>query len=352
MEEFSRASSLAKFAEFCTASGLDPLAMLQRAGLPTDTLAHPESLISYQRMALLLENCASESGNPLFGLEFGLHQGTAVFGQLLYLVKNAHTVGESLDELARYYHLHSSSGSVKVEVHNKLAIFEYSPMLRQGIPARQAIELAIAVGKKLLKMLLGNLWQPHAVHFQTAAGASPQTYVRLLGMAPHFNSTRNAWVFDAALLDAPLSNADPMLHELMRAHIDQLDELAPKELPAYVCHLLRNFLPHGKVTVDFIADYMMVSSRSLQRMLMEEGTSFQALLNETRQAVATRYLKESNMSLTQLAGVLGYADLASFSKAFQRWFAVSPRQWREQHGSPVATKRAARQQRAPGWLRR
>lgn len=352
MEEFCRASSLAMFAEFCTASGLDPQIMLEQAGLPSDTLAHPDSLISYQRMALLLENCASESSNPLFGLEFGLHQGTAVFGQLLYLVKNAHTVGESLEELSHYYHLHSSSGSVKVEVHKKLAILEYSPMLRQGIPARQAIELAIAVGKKLLKMLLGNHWHPHGVHFQTAAGASPQTYVRLLGATPHFNSDRNAWVFDAALLDAPLSNADPMLHELMRAHIDQLDELAPKEMSSYVGHLLRNFLPNGKVTIDFIADYMMVSSRSLQRMLMDEGTNFQTLLNQTRQEVATRYLKESNMSLTQLAGLLGYADLASFSKAFQRWFAMSPRQWREKHGYPATAKHLARQKKAPGWLRR
>lgn len=352
MEEFSRASSLALFDEFCAISGLDPQAMLKKAGLPADTLAHPETLVSYQRMALLLENCAVDSGKPLFGLEFGLHQGTAVFGQLLYLIKNAKTVGESLQELAGYYHLHSSSGSVKIEVHKKLAILEYSPMLRQGIPARQAIELAIAVGKKLLKTLLGNQWQPHAVHFQTAAGASPQAYIRLLGATPHFNSSRNAWIFDAALLNAPLSNADPALHELMRSHIDQLDELTPKELPAYVCHLLRNFLPNGKVTIDFIADYMMVSTRSLQRMLMDEGTSYQALLNETRQAVATRYLKESNMSLTQLAGLLGYADLASFSKAFQRWFAMSPRQWREKHGKQAASQRLARQQRAPGWLRR
>ncbi|MFV8784041.1 AraC family transcriptional regulator [Microbulbifer sp. SA54] len=352
MEEFSRASSLALFDEYCMTCGLDPQAMLTDAGLPADTLSHPESLISYQRMALLLENCAIESGNPLFGLEFGLHQGTAVFGQLLYLVKNAQTVGESLKELAHYYHLHSSSGAVKVSVHNKLAILEYSPMLRKGIPARQAIELAMAVGKRLLKMLLGNQWQPQAVHFQTAAGASPQSYVRLLGTTPHFNSAHNAWVFDAALLDAPLSNADATLHELMRAHIEQLDELAPKELPAYVCHLLRNFLPNGKVTIDFIADYMMVSARSLQRMLMEEGTSFQALLNETRQAVATRYLKESQMSLTQLAGLLGYADLASFSKAFQRWFGMSPRRWREENGNRKTAQRLARQQRTPGWLRR
>ncbi|HEY8570126.1 AraC family transcriptional regulator [Microbulbifer sp.] len=351
MEEFSRASSLVMFDELCVASGLDPQLMLDNAGLPADTLAHPDNLISFQRMALLLDDCARESGNPLFGLELGLRQGTAVFGQLLYLVKNANTAGESLAELARYYHLHSSSGVVKLEVHDKLAFLEYTPVLREGIPSRQAIEHGVAVGWQLLKMLLGRQWNPRALYLQTAAGASAHRYARLLRTAPHFNSDRNAWVFDAALLAAPLSDADPALHALMQAHIEKLDELAPKELPEFVSHLLRNLLPNGQVSLDYVADYMMLGTRTLQRMLTEEGTSFQALLNETRQAEAARYLKESDISLTQLAGLLGYADLATFSKAFQRWFGMSPRQWRQANGRPGSARKLARERRRPTWLR-
>ncbi|WP_428819750.1 AraC family transcriptional regulator [Microbulbifer sp. MCCC 1A16149] len=352
MEDFSRASSLVLFDEACRAAGLDEQTMLEKAGLPVDILTQPESMISYQRMALLLDDCAQVSGNPLFGLELGLRQGTAVFGQLLYLLKNAHTVGESLAELARYYHLHSSSGTVKVEIHNKLAFLEYTPVLREGIPSRQAIEHGVAVGWQLLKMLLGNNWNPRGLYLQTAAGASTRSYTRLLRTAPQFSSDRNAWVFDAALLEAPLSDADPALHALMQAHIDKLDALAPKELPAFVSQLLRNLLPSGKVSLDYVADYMMLGTRSLQRMLMEEGTSFQALLNETRQAVASRYLKESDISLTQLAALLGYADLATFSKAFQRWFGVSPRQWRQANAAPSDTaKKLARERRRPSWLR-
>ncbi|WP_078083798.1 AraC family transcriptional regulator [Microbulbifer mangrovi] len=351
MEEFSRASSLVLLDEACHAAGLDVQVMLGQAGLPGDILAQPENMISYQRMALLLDDCARASRDALFGLRLGLLQGTAVFGQLLYLVKNANTVGESLAELARYYHLHSSSGAVKLEVQNKLAILDYTPVLREGIPSRQAIEHAVAVGRQLLKMLLGSNWTPGSLYLQTAPGASARSYLRLLGTSPHFNSDRNAWTFDAVLLDAPLSDADPTLHALMQVHIDKLDELAPKELPGFVSQLLRDLLPSGKVSLDYIAAYMLLGARSLQRMLMEEGTSFQALLNETRQAEATRYLKESDISLTQLSGLLGYADLATFSKAFQRWFGVSPRQWRQANSESGANRSSVRARRRPSWLR-
>jgi len=100
MTDFSRASSLALFNEYCLQSGLDSTNMLKAARLPADTLANPESLIPYSRFLNLLDLCAEKSGNPLFGLEYALYQGVAIFGPLFYLIRNARTVGESLQELA------------------------------------------------------------------------------------------------------------------------------------------------------------------------------------------------------------------------------------------------------------
>lgn len=72
---------------------------------------------------------------------------------------------------------------------------------------------------------------------------------------------------------------------------------------------------------------MRVSPRSLQRHLAQQHTSFQTLLDDTRQTMALRYLEESGMSLLQLTEVLGYANQSAFSRALQRWFGLSPRQW-------------------------
>src|SRR5690554_440899 len=238
MTQFSRASSLARFDEFALKNGLDYKRMLEDAGLPADVLAHPESLISYQRIERLLNLCATSSGNSLFGLEYGLYQGVDIFGPLLYLLKNAQTVEESLAELARYYHLHSSGALVTIEQHGRLVIMSYRPALDSSAQSRQVIELAIGVGKQLLHVLLGKRWQPNSVQLQTAPGADTQAYRRLLGQIPQFNSETNGCVLDAALLKTPLSEADPQLHKLMRQHMDKLDAMPLKELPAYVQHLI------------------------------------------------------------------------------------------------------------------
>lgn len=349
--DLTRASALAQFDEFCAKYDLDHLEMLRRAKLPSDILEQPESLFAYSRLAILLENCAQKADHPLFALEYGVFQGAAVFGRLLYLLKNAETVGESLNGLIEYFHFHSNGGRLAATVEGKMVIINYEPILPEGTPSRQVAELAVGIGKALLKMLLGSQWSPFGVHFRHGPGSSPKGYSRILGLPPQFNSTINGWVFDARLLELPLSDSDPKLHSLMREHLEKMDELSPRELPDYVQHLMKTFLPNGRVTIDQLADYMMLSARSLQRYLNDEGTSFQTLLDTTRQSMAERYLLESSISLTQLAGILGYSDLAAFSRAFQRWYGVSPRQWRKNKGIVSSTRLLSRRAQMPDWLR-
>ncbi|MGH8435860.1 MAG: AraC family transcriptional regulator [Pseudomonas sp.] len=330
MTYLTRASALSGFHEFAAGKALKPAVLLREAGLPSDILEQPDSLISYRRFALLLELCAQASDNPSFGLQFGLHQGVGIFGSLLYLVRNAKNVGEALHDLGQYFHIHNNAAEVVVQLQEDHALLCYSSQVEDLPGNRQLSELAIGVGHQLMRTLLGSRWQPSAVLFQHAPLAPPSTYRRLLGMTPRFNSSFDAWMFDTKLLSVPLSDADLGLHRLMQQHLDTLSGLKSNELPNYVQRLLRNFLPNGRVTVEYIADFMKLSPRSLQRHLAEAGTSFQQLLDQTRQSMTVRYLKESNINLTQLAEILGYADQSAFTRAFQRWYGVSPREWIKQ----------------------
>ncbi|MNT89834.1 HTH-type transcriptional regulator VirS [compost metagenome] len=74
---------------------------------------------------------------------------------------------------------------------------------------------------------------------------------------------------------------------------------------------------------------MHLSTRKLQRQLELEGYTFQDLLTESRQAMACHYLQDSTIKISQLADLLGYADQSAFSRAFQRWHGLSPREWRK-----------------------
>ncbi|MDH4561125.1 AraC family transcriptional regulator [Pseudomonas sp. BN411] len=326
MTSFVRGIALLGFDEFAISQGLDAHAVLAEAGLPTDAL---DGLISGGKFNALLELCARRTGNPLFGLQFGLHQGSQALGGLLYLIQSARTVGDALKALAQYFHVHSSGAELHLERQGDQARFLYEVVDGEAASVRQTVELAMGIGAQLMQSLLGHPWKPNALWLRHPAASEPGAYRRLLGVTPRFGGPVNAWVFDAALLETPLSATDERFQQSARRQLNELARLTVQELPAYVQKLLRQRLHTGHISIEQIAGHMQLSPRTLQRYLQAEGTSFQELLDQTRQAMATRYICDSSIKLTQLAALLGYADLSVFSRAFTRWNGVSPQKWKQ-----------------------
>lgn len=329
MQNFTRASALMGYGELAQQAGLDPEALLRNVGLPVSILEQPDGLIPYSLFLRLLDLSATQSKDPFFGIKLGLHQGITIFGPLLYLVRNAPTVGAALQEFRGYFHLHMGAAVVELERFDNLVQLSYHVLDGHQPGLIQGVELAVGVGKRLLQVLCGEQWQLTAALFEHSPHAPLKDYHHWLGVTPQFNSGANALLFEASLLERPLAAADPVLHSLIRDHLDTLERLSDPELPGYVASLLRNMLDQGRVTVDDVAAYLPISRRTLQRRLAGCGTSFQKVLDQTRQNLARRYLRDSAMQMTQLADLLGYSELSAFSRAFTRWFGTPPSQWRQ-----------------------
>ena len=89
-------------------------------------------------------------------------------------------------------------------------------------------------------------------------------------------------------------------------------------------------LPKGEPSRDDIAKAMRISSRTLQRRLQDENRSFHEVLEDVRRNLAERYLAKTDISLTDVAGLLGFSDQSSFTRAAHRWFDTSPSKIRAQ----------------------
>ncbi len=329
MEDFTRASALAGYGELAGQMGMDPVPLLQAARLPESILQQPDGLIPYSRFLHLLDLSATKSGDRFFGLKLGLYQGISVFGPLLYLIRNVPTVGDALQELRQYFYLHMGAASVDIRRFGDSVQLSYHVFDAAQLGVVQGTELAIGVGMRLMRMLSGDQWSQKAVMFEHSPHSAIKEYQHWLGVSPQFNSSANALLFPGNLLERPLSEADPTLHALIRDHLNSMGRLTNQELPSYVASLLRNLLDQGRVTVDDVAAHMAMSRRTLQRRLASRGTSFQKVLDQTRQSLAQRYLRDSQMQITQLADLLGYSDLSAFSRAFTRWFGMPPSEWRK-----------------------
>jgi AraC-like DNA-binding protein len=95
-------------------------------------------------------------------------------------------------------------------------------------------------------------------------------------------------------------------------------------------------LPHGKPALSATATALDLNVRTLQRRLARAGTSFKQIVDAILWAEAMRLMGSDEMSIGQVAAVLGYSDPAHFTRAFQRWTGKSP----------IAARRAVHRVRA------
>ena len=95
--------------------------------------------------------------------------------------------------------------------------------------------------------------------------------------------------------------------------------------------VILRLLPSGNPTIDKVAQLRGLSVRTLQRRLHDAGISYSELVEEVRYEMACDLLDSSEMRLAAIAKILGYKDPSSFSRAFKRWKAISPLNYRKSH---------------------
>ena len=88
--------------------------------------------------------------------------------------------------------------------------------------------------------------------------------------------------------------------------------------------VLLEALPSGQVSVEAVARRLAVSSRTLQRRLREEHTTFNHVVRSTRERLSRHYLGHTQLSIHEIAYLLGFEEPTSFYRAFQRWTGTTP----------------------------
>jgi AraC-like DNA-binding protein len=99
-----------------------------------------------------------------------------------------------------------------------------------------------------------------------------------------------------------------------------------------VIRILHALVVFPDATLERVAAELSVHPRTLNRRLEADGTSFRALVNETRFSVSRQLLSGTKMEIADIALALGYADPSGFTHAFQRWSGMAPIEWRKQEG--------------------
>ena len=331
-----RASALQGIRPTMEELGGDVDDLLFRTGL-TAADQDPDSWISYRGFLLLLEEAVTATGCSYFGLHLSRHQDIGILGTVGFVMQQAPDLRTALRELAIHFAHHNQGATLSLTVEDNLAQWRFNSKLHGCAPMRQQADLVAGLAVDILRLLRNPNWSPTAIYFPHSAPADTRLYKARFDCPIYFNWDCMVMVFDAAILDETIHEANPHLHRLLEEHLHSLQSSFSEDYCGQIRHLIQQAMSTGDCSIEKVAGFLAISKRSLQRKLKEHNTRYKQLLEEVRFNTARRYLMESSGSLTTLADMLGYAELSVFSNAFRRYHGMSPRNWKKQQISGQLT---------------
>lgn len=173
----------------------------------------------------------------------------------------------------------------------------------------------------LLRQLCGGKFAPREMHITRTLGHERQKLEAFFQTALCDGADSYALFFEREQLESPLRFANPEL----AIQLDAAIELYIVDLGLISEYMLRvrteihRLLETGCVSVEQVAENLCVTTRTLQRRLASESSSYNLLLDQVRQQLAIEYSIAPGASATEIAFRLGFTDSGSFGRSFRRW---------------------------------
>ena len=317
--------------DLAVAKGADRPALLAEAGLDPAGLEDREARLPFDSYVRLMRAAKAATDDPALALHFGEAVDVTELSLVALMSQASESPMEALAQMNRF-------GRLDVEVAADRGD-RYALVPRGGRlwfvdrrPDPNAFpEMTESAFARMFSSARRAGFPDMAVevHFTHAAPAYADEYARIFRVPVVFDSEWNAVAVDERLMSMSFTLQPRYLFDILQQKatglLGELDR--SKAVRGRVEAVLAPLLPGGRANVEAVAGKLGMSRQTLYRRLRAEGTSFEEVLDELRQGLASRAL-EAGRPVAEIAWDLGFADRGAFSRAFKRWTGASPGAWR------------------------
>jgi AraC-like DNA-binding protein len=325
-----RNANLSGFGGLARSLGADPVALLERHAIDPLFIRDPDHFIDCKSFVDLFEYCSTSLNDPLFGLKLAQIQDPDVFGCVAALCRAASTVREAVNSFIDFIPvIHAPDTILELVEGKETAEIRWSVGTDLGLN-KQANYQAALLDLKLLRLVAGPAFRPSYVNLAVDARQRDIAELeRQLGC--RFNKTRSqyAMAFPARVLDQPVASANRLLFKLVGGYLEKVKAAARTSIRDRVEDYIRGALSSRNCSIERCAGKLGVSVRTLQTNLSDAGLHFSDILEKQRIDTARTCLEQENLSLDDVAAMLGYAEQSSFGRAFKRWTGLTPKVYRQ-----------------------
>jgi AraC-like DNA-binding protein len=317
----------------------------RKLGVPADPLMHDahvteedlnpvDGWVRQDVLERLLEHALKHWQDPVVSLRLVMSMEPAMMGLVGYIMQCCPTLLDMHQAIAEFGQLVSTLHTLYMTHEPGAALWCVEVHSNEDFFVRHSEESYLAAWAQLVRRQ-----NPDALlavrfrHSPTLHGNAPHPIYRKAFPCPvSFNQYQSALVLDPQYLNQPLPYADPFIYESLRQQARTMVQKlgAEPRLANRVKDALRQLMARGIISRQAVAGELGISPRHLHRLLQEQGSHYQSILDELRSELAHKYLLQPSSNLEDIALRLGFSNASSFSRWFRQETGITPLDFRRE----------------------
>ena len=311
--------------------GCDADAAFRAAGLNPALLTDSRARYPGAQIAAVWQYADALLADPCFGLDAADAWRPSDYHAVGYAMLASRSIRRAIERLVRYFRIINDVAGFTVAVTpQSLTVTFVPPASGPPLPATlEQARWALILG--VCRSIHDGPLDPVEVRLQQPAPSCAARIEAFFHCPMRFAAPAGSMTFDREAAEKPLVTANRELAAANdRIAVDYLARLQRDDLLSRVKVAVLDHLPSGAPSDEDVAKALHLSTRTLQRKLRDQGTTFSDTVGAVRRELAEAYVRDRTLTLTEIGYLLGFGDTSSFSRAFKRWTGAAPSSYRAQ----------------------
>jgi AraC-like DNA-binding protein len=311
--------------------GLDTDAMLEDVGIDLKAAVREDHRVPHSAVDRVWQLAVEATGDPCIGLHIVDDMNPAVYRSLGVALLCSSSLRDFCQRFERFFAVISTLETVSFEEGREYAVLTDR---REVEYSKETVGCHADAFSAFVFKFVRLLYRPDYAFHKVQLGWTPpeehqHRYPEFFGCPVEFGFDTTSLFVDVADLDKELLGSNPEIAlQNDKLALNILEKMRKLDLPSQVYSRLIDYLPSGDCSRERVARSLNMSESAFQKKLKAAGTSYQELLDATRTELAKHYLGDTEMTVDEVAYLLGFSDCSNFTRAFKRWLAASPREYR------------------------